>query len=466
MGPMESMKVVVVGTGYVGLTTGVTLAYLGHRVIGVDKDPEKLKRLRAGKSPIHEAGVQELLASLGERLAFTGRLSEAVGQADVILIAVGTPSKQNGEADTRYVEAAAREVAEGLLPGRAYCLVIKSTVPIGANRRVAHVMERILTERGVKAEVRIASNPEFLREGMALYDSFYPDRIVVGALDAEAVETVRRLYRPILEQTFEPPAFLPRPGGYGPPPLITTDPTSAEMIKYAANAFLALKISFINEIAGLCEKVGADVTEVARGIGLDSRIGARFLKAGLGWGGSCFPKDTAALIAVGQEYSYELPIVEAARTVNSRQRQRAVEKLQVALKGVRGRTIGILGLAFKPGTDDVRESPALDVIRLLLERGAHVRAHDPVALANARAALADMHGVSGEEWEVEFLEDPYQLADGADALVLATEWGEYRNLNLERLARLMRTPVFVDGRNLFAPEAVRRAGFTYLGVGR
>lgn len=458
----DAIRVVVVGTGYVGLTTGVALAYLGHQVIGVDKDSRKLERLQAGCSPIHEAGVQELLTALGNRVVFTDRLREAVGEANVILIAVGTPSKPNGEADTRYVEEAAREVAEGLKAGRTYCLVIKSTVPIGTNRRVAHVVQRTIAERGIEMKVFIASNPEFLREGMALHDTFYPDRIVVGADDTEAIELLRRLYRPILEQTFEPPEFLPRPQGYTLPPLITTDPTSAEMIKYAANAFLALKISFINEIAGLCEKVGADVTEVARGIGLDSRIGPRFLAAGLGWGGSCFPKDTAALIAVGKEHGYEMPIVEAARTVNFRQRERVVEKLQEALKGVRGRIVGILGLAFKPGTDDVREAPALDVVRLLLERGAHVRVHDPVAMMNARAALANIEGAS----EVEFMEDAYHLAEGADALVLATEWREYRELNLERLAQLMRTPVLVDGRNLFAPEEVRRAGFTYLGVGR
>lgn len=458
----DVLRIVVVGTGYVGLTTGVALAYLGHQVIGVDKDPRKLERLQAGRSPIHEAGLQALLSALGNRIVFTNRLREVVGEANVILIAVGTPSKPNGEADTRYVEEAAREVAEGLKAGRTYCLVVKSTVPIGTNRRVAHVVQRTLDERGIESKVLIASNPEFLREGMALHDTFYPDRIVVGAEDVEAIEMLRRLYRPILEQTFAPPEWLPRPQGYTLPPLITTDPTSAEMIKYAANAFLALKISFINEIAGLCEKVGADVTEVARGIGLDSRIGPRFLAAGLGWGGSCFPKDTAALIAVGKEHGYEMPIVEAARTVNFRQRERVVEKLQEALKGVRGRTVGVLGLAFKPGTDDVREAPALDVVRLLLERGAHVRVHDPVAMANARAALANIEEAS----EVEFVEDPYQLARNADALVLATEWREYRELNLERLAQLMRTPVLVDGRNLFAPEEARRAGFTYLGVGR
>jgi len=303
-----------------------------------------------------------------------------------------------------------------------------------------------------------ASNPEFLREGMALHDTFYPDRIVVGAESEEAVEAIRRLYRPILEQTFDAPAFLPRPEGYGLPPLVTTDPTSAEMIKYAANAFLAVKISFINEIAGLCDKVGADVTEVARGIGLDSRIGSRFLSAGLGWGGSCFPKDTAALVAMASEFNYSLPIVEAAREVNTRQQLLIVEKLQGVLKGIRGQVVGVLGLSFKPNTDDIRESPALRLIQLLAERGAHIQAHDPVAIPKAREAVKDI--------EVEFKDNPYQVADGADAIVVATEWDEYRTLDLRELSRRMHTPILVDGRNIYRPEEVKAAGLLYMGVGR
>jgi len=280
----------------------------------------------------------------------------------------------------------------------------------------------------------------------------------VGAEQHEAIDVLRRLYRPILEQTFDPPDFLPRPRGFLLPPLVTTDPISAEMIKYAANAFLAPKISFINEIAGLCEKVGADVTEVARGIGLDPRIGPLFLQAGLGWGGSCFPKDTAALLAMAKEHGYEISIVALAKEVNFRQRLRAVEKLQEVLKGVRGRIIGILGLAFKPGIDDVRESPALDVIRILCERGAHVRAHDPVALEKTHRALNCL--------EVEFFSNPYALVEGAEALLLVTNWPEYRCLDLVRLAKLMRTPVLLNGRNVFDPNEVRKAGFLYLGIGR
>ncbi len=396
-----------------------------------------------------------------ERLTFTSSWDEFDLQTDIVMIAVGTPAKTNGEANTHYVEEAARSIAERLQDGAQYTVVVKSTVPIGTNRRVEHIIRRTLQERGVNAKVFVASNPEFLREGWALYDCFYPDRIIIGAEDPEAVEMMRRLYRPLLEQTFEPFEGIPRREESGLPPLITTDPVSAEMIKYAANAFLALKISFINEIAGLCEKVGSDVTEVARGIGLDSRIGPRFLNAGIGWGGSCFPKDTAALLAVGKEHNYEMPIVEAARKVNELQRLRVVERLQSLLKGVRGRTIGVLGLAFKPHTDDVRESPALDIIRILVERGAHVRAHDPVAMDNARAALTDE-----ELQEVTFVHDPHNVADGAHALLLATEWPQYRMLDLLTMAQRMAFPLVLDGRNMFRVEDVEKAGITYVGVGK
>lgn len=452
------MRLTVIGTGYVGLNTAVAAAYLGHDVVGVDKDPLKLELLNQGKSPIHEQGLDELLAQVRDRMRFTDDTAAASRDADIIMIAVGTPSKENGEADTRYVEEAAREVAEGLMPGRTYTIVVKSTVPIGSNRRVAHVVTRVLAQRGVEADIHFASNPEFLREGFALYDTFYPDRIVVGTESEAALRAMEELYGPIIEQTFEPPASVPVPDERKKPPLVATDPTSAEMIKYASNAFLATKISFANEIAGLCERVGADIVEVTRGMGLDSRIGSRFLGAGLGWGGSCFPKDTAALISVAAEYGYEMPITKAARDVNAQQRRIAVEKLQEALKVLRGRTIGILGLSFKPGTDDIRDSAAIEIIRLLAERGAHVKAHDPVATDNARAALADV--------EVEFVDDPYELARDCDGLVLATEWDIYRALDLAKVAASMRLPVLVDGRNVYKPEEARAAGFTYLGVGR
>ena len=452
------MKITIIGTGYVGLTTAVVLAYLNHNVAAVDKDNSKLSLLQEGKSPIHEPGIQCLLDEVCHTIRFTPSIAEVVPDAELIMIAVGTPPKQNGEADTRHVEQAAREVAEVCHPNRHYTLVIKSTVPIGTNRRVAEVIENVFLERNIQGNVSIASNPEFLQEGLALQGAFYPDRIVVGANSDNALDTLRRLYQPILEQTFDPPTSLPRPAAYYLPPMMTTDPNSAEMIKYAANTFLSLKISFINEIAGLCEDVGADVTEVARGIGLDSRIGHRFLRAGLGWGGSCYPKDTAALLGVAAQAGYEMPITEAARTVNFEQRKRIVDKLRNVLKTLNGKTIGILGLAFKPNTDDIREAPALDIIRQLVAEGANVRAHDPIAISNAQQAMSDI--------AVDFIEDVSVLSHNADALVLVTEWELYHRLDLRKLAKQMQTPILIDGRNVFSPQEAMNAGFHYIGVGR
>ena len=452
------MKITIIGTGYVGLTTAVVLAYLNHNVAAVDKDNSKLSLLQEGKSPIHEPGIQSLLDEVCHTIRFTPSIAEVVPDAELIMIAVGTPPKQNGEADTRHVEQAAREVAEVCHPNRHYTLVIKSTVPIGTNRRVAEVIENVFLERNIQGNVSIASNPEFLQEGLALQGAFYPDRIVVGANSDDALDALRRLYQPILEQTFDPPTSLPRPAAYYLPPMMTTDPNSAEMIKYAANTFLSLKISFINEIAGLCEDVGADVTEVARGIGLDSRIGHRFLRAGLGWGGSCYPKDTAALLGVAAQVGYEMPITEAARTVNFEQRKRIVDKLRNVLKTLNGKTIGILGLAFKPNTDDIREAPALDIIRQLVAEGANVRAHDPIAIPNAQQAMSDI--------AVDFIEDVSVLSHNADALVLVTEWELYHRLDLRKLAKQMQTPILIDGRNVFSPQEAMNAGFHYIGVGR
>lgn len=458
MNTLPSLHVTIVGTGYVGLTTGVALAHLGHKVIGVDRDPKKVQMLKDGYSPIHEAHLEDLLRSAGSQLHFTTSLADGLGGADIVIIAVGTPPKPNGEADTRYVEAVAREIAENLTEGQRTVVVVKSTVPIGSNQRVSSVIARVLRERNVTAHVSFASNPEFLREGMALHDTFYPDRIVVGAADDHAVEVLRQLYRPLLEQTFTPPKDLPRPINFPLPPLVTTDTTSAEMIKYAANAFLATKISFINEISGLCERVGADVTEVARGMGLDTRIGTRFLQAGLGWGGSCFPKDTQALQAVAAEYGYTMPVIQAARDVNLRQRTLMVEKLQRTLKVLRGRTIAVLGLAFKPGTDDVRDSAGMEILRTLLERDVHIRAYDPVALEAAQRELPDA--------DVAWTRTAAEALEGADAVLVATEWDEFLNLDWAVLAGRMRTQVIVDGRNHLNPQALKAAGFTYVGVGR
>ena len=451
------MKIAIIGTGYVGLTTAVVLAYLNHDVAAVDKDESKLNLLHDGKSPIHEPGIQGLLEEVQHTIRFTPNVTEAVPEAELILIAVGTPPKKNGEADTQHVEQAAREVAQVCLSDRHYTLVVKSTVPIGTNQRVAEVVEAVFSERGISGNVSVASNPEFLQEGLALQGAFYPDRIVVGANSDEAIDTLRRLYKPVLEQTFDPPSGLPRPPTYHLPPMMTTDPNSAEMIKYAANTFLALKISFINEIAGLCEEVAADVTEVARGIGLDARIGNRFLRAGLGWGGSCYPKDTAALLGVAAQAGYEMPITEAARDVNFRQRERVIEKLHDTLGTLEGKTIGILGLAFKPNTDDVREAPALDIVRELITAGATVRAHDPIAIANARRALS---GNAETDNKLLFTEDVYELSYDADALVLVTEWDFYHKLELRRLAKQMRTPILIDGRNVYSRRRSQSCRFS------
>ena len=451
------MKVAIIGTGYVGLTTAVVLATLNHDVAAVDKDEGKLSLLHEGKSPIHEPSIQNLLNKVRHTICFTADMAEVVPEAEVILITVGTPLK-NGEADIQHVEQAVMAVAQVCQPDRHYTLAIKSTVPIGTNRRVTKIIEKVFSVRGIQGNVSVASNPEFLQEGLALQGVFYPDRIVVGADCEKAVDALRRLYQPILEQKFDPPSSLSRPAGYHLPPMVTTDPNSAEMLKYAANTFLALKISFINEIAGLCEKVGADVTEVARGIGFDSRIGPRFLNAGIGWGGSCYPKDTAALLNIAAQSEYTMPITEAARTVNSRQRERIIEMLQGALKTLKGKTIGLLGLAFKPNTDDIREAPALDIIRRLIEEGANVRAHDPVAIQNAR------HALNG--FPVVFTSNVCELAHNADALVLITDWNEYQNMDLERLAKRMNTPLLIDGRNVYAPGEAQAAGFHYIGIGR
>lgn len=453
------MKVAIIGTGYVGLTTGVTLAYVGHEVICIDVDAFKLEKLRRGQAPIYEPGLEELLALVRERMHFTEDYAQAIPQADVVFIAVGTPSLPDGNPDLQYLRQAAHSVGAHLGPGFTV-VVNKSTVPIGSGNWVESlVQEAYATRNGQKpqGQFAVASNPEFLREGSAIHDSLYPDRVVVGAEDQRALEVLYTLYRPILEQTFTPPSFIPRPEGLQAVPFIATDLTSAELIKYSANAFLALKISFINEIAALAERVGADVTQIAKGIGLDARIGTRFLQAGIGWGGSCFGKDTAALIATAQDYGLSMPIVAAAREVNYRQRERIVEKLLAELKILKGRTIGLLGLAFKPNTDDLRDAPALDIAHRLIERGVRVRVHDPVAMEKARREHPHL--------ALHYCETPEQVAEEADALVLVTEWAMYRELPWEEMARRMRRAVLVDGRNFLDRAQMAALGFRYVGIG-
>ena len=454
------MNITIIGTGYVGLTTGVALAYLGNRVTCLDVDESKLKTLRGGKAPLYEPFLEEMMALARENLAYSSSYAESLPGADIVFIAVGTPSAAGGGPDLQYLRAAAEGVGRHL--GDRFTVVInKSTVPIGSSNWVETlVADAFASAHQEKPNGRfaVASNPEFLREGSGLHDTLYPDRIVIGSESPRALEMLHALYKPVIEQTFTAPNFLPRPEGLAAVPLITADLASAELIKYAANAFLALKISYINEIAQLAEKVGADIGQVAKGIGLDSRIGTRFLQAGIGWGGSCFAKDTSALIATAHEYGLSMPIVEAAREMNSMQRGRVVEKLLGELKILKGRTIGLLGLAFKAHTDDLRDAPALEIARQLLERGAKVKAHDPIAASRARSEHPDLDLVycsSAEE----------VLAD-SDAVVLLTEWPEYRELPWEERKASMRHPFVLDGRNYLDRERLLKAGYRYAGFGR
>ena len=450
------MNVAILGTGYVGLTTGACLAYLGHQVTCVDPDERKIGALQSGQVPFYEPHLEDLLAEARPNLRFTMDYSEAIPNAQVVFIAVGTPPSPGGAPDLRYLQAAAEGVGERLGP-HFTVVVNKSTVPIGSGNWVGALIRDAAERQGRGTGCfAVASNPEFLREGSALQDSLYPDRVVIGADEPQTAEVLYTLYRPILDQTFQPPSFLPRPEGVGGVPLISTDLASAELIKYAANAFLALKISYINEIGQLAEKVGADIAQVARGIGLDARIGTRFLQAGIGWGGSCFGKDTAALVSTASEYALDMQIVKAARDVNRRQRERVVDKLLGELKILKGRTVGLLGLAFKPHTDDLREAPALDVARQLLERGARVKAHDPVAMDRFKKENPGMDLVLAAE--------AHDAAREADALILITEWPDYLELNWETLAAGMRTPILLDARHALDRGRMTRAGFRYLSL--
>jgi UDPglucose 6-dehydrogenase len=391
-------------------------------------------------------------------MRFTTACPEAISEADVVFIAVGTPPQTNGSPDLTHLRQAAESVGKNL--DTHYTVVVnKSTVPIGSGNWVgALVREAYGERRGAPQEhFAVASNPEFLREGAAIYDTLYPDRVVIGSDDPRALGALYALYRPVLEQTFVPPPNVPRPDHLGAVPLIATDLASAELIKYAANAFLALKISYINEIAHLAEKAGADITQVAKGIGLDARIGTRFLQPGIGWGGSCFGKDTSALISTAAEYGLTMEIVSAARTVNQRQRERVVDKLLSQLKILKGRTIGLLGLAFKPNTDDLREAPALAIAQSLLDRGCKVKAHDPAAMGRFQRE----HGGMG----LTLCETPEQVVRDSDAIVLVTEWQEYRDLPWAELVSLVRRPLLLDGRNFLSRTQMEQAGFVYMAFG-
>lgn len=450
------MHVAIIGTGYVGLTTGVCLASIGHSVSCLDTDESKIAALRAGRIPIYEPNLEDLLKDSLHNLRFTTDYSEAIPPAEIVFIAVGTPPTPSGAPNLEFLSLAARSIGEHMR-GDFTVVVNKSTVPIGSGNWVGSLLRDAIEQRSGSAPgFAVASNPEFLREGSALHDSLYPDRIVIGADEPRALEVLYTLYRPILDQTFPAPTYLPRPETVSAIPLVSTDLASAELIKYAANAFLALKISFINEIGLVAERVGANIAEVGRGIGLDSRIGSRFLNAGIGWGGSCFGKDTAALIATAGEYGLNLPIVEAAKKINSRQRDRVVEKLLQELKILKGRTIGLLGLAFKPNTDDLREAPAIEIAQKLIDRGVRVKAHDPIAADRFQRE----HGKMG----VQVCPTACDTADACDALVLVTEWNDYRDLEWECVAKRMRNPLVLDGRHALDSEKLTRAGLRYIGI--
>jgi UDPglucose 6-dehydrogenase len=433
------MRVAMIGAGYVGLVSGACFADFGHDVTCVDKDTGKITALARGEVPIYEPGLNDLVAANARagRLTFTTDLPGAVKAADAVFIAVGTPSRRgDGHADLSYVFDATREIAAALA---GFTVVItKSTVPVGTGDEV----ERIIREARTDAEFSVVSNPEFLREGAAIQDFKHPDRVVVGSEDARARGVMTELYRPL---------YLNRS------PILFTDRRTAELIKYAANAFLATKITFINEIADLAEKVGADVQEVARGIGLDNRIGSKFLHAGPGFGGSCFPKDTVALLKTGQDHDAPLRIVEAVVAVNDARKRAMARKVAAALGGeLRGKTVAVLGLTFKPNTDDMRDSPSIPLVTALQDMGAKVRAFDPVGMEQAKPLMP----------KVVFCKDAYACAEGASALVIVTEWEQFRALDFARLKKVMERPVLVDLRNIYRPEEVARHGFVYESVGR
>lgn len=506
------MDVCVIGAGYVGLVTGACLAYLGNQVIAVDIDPARIDLLKQGHVPFFEPGLLELVKNSVKAgcLDFSNDLSTAVKKSKVIFIAVGTPSLANGEPDLSQVITVAKEIgaaleedrqradggrgrADGMRAdkSRPYTRIIvnKSTVPVGSGNWVEMlVAQGMQLRQPVGVAVRtsdklsgndapafaVVSNPEFLREGSAIVDSLYPDRIVIGSSDQSAIAEMRNLYQPIIERNFAVPAFLSnlsvrtddiadaascqeKTERHPLVPFIVTDLPSAELIKYAANAFLALKISFANEMSGLCEKAGADIREVTKGIGLDKRIGRHFLNAGIGWGGSCFSKDVHALIESAREYNYSTPILEATLSVNERQRKVLISKLQEELKIIKGRTIGLMGLSFKPNTDDMRDAPSLTIINQLLKMGAFVKAYDPVSNAACRAHNPDL--------AIAYCDNVLSLAKDCDALLLITEWDEFKQANWQAIAQVMKSPLIIDGRNILSEEEIRQAGLTYRGIG-
>lgn len=433
------MNICVIGTGYVGLVTGTCFADFGVNVLCVDKDVEKIEMLRRGEIPIFEPGLKEIVdKNINEgRLIFTTDLNEAIKKALVIFIAVGTPPRQDGSADLSYIEEVARTIAQNLNGYKV--IVTKSTVPVGTGSLIEGIISK---EQGSDHKFDVVSNPEFLREGSAVEDFMRPNRVVIGARSEQAVAIMKDLYSPLY--IFETP-------------FVITDIETAEIIKYASNAFLATKISFINEIANLCEMVGADVHMVAKGMGLDQRIGSKFLHPGPGYGGSCFPKDTMAITNIARDHGYTFKIVDAVIEVNRVQREIMVEKVKGLIGDFSGKHIGVLGLAFKPNTDDIRESPAIDIVKRLINEGAVVKAYDPAGMDNARKAMP---------YDITYCGDAYEAAQGCDALLILTEWNQFRKLDLARVKGLLKKPRIVDMRNIYEPESMRKMGFEYICVGR
>jgi UDPglucose 6-dehydrogenase len=450
------MRITVVGSGYVGLVAGACFAELGHTVTLVDNDATKVAALQRGEVPIHEEHLPELLARhRANRLSFSDRTTEAVRASDAVFIAVGTPPTDSGEADLSYVESVARDIAGAV---DDYKIVVdKSTVPVYTSEWVRKVM---LLNGAPHGCFDVASNPEFLREGTAVSDFLYPDRIVVGADHERCANMLREIYKPLVDGSYYNNAdAIPGPANFkGPARLIVTSARSAELIKHASNAFLAMKISFVNAVATICESVGADVEQVREGIGSDARIGNRFLFPGIGYGGSCFPKDISAFRAVARECGYEFRLLDEVMTINEDQRQRFIRKVRTALWTLKGKQLGVLGLAFKDGTDDIRESPAIAIIESLLAEGCRVHAYDPAAMGRAAEVLPAT--------SVTYADSPYDVANGADALLVLTEWQEFKDLDLARIRELLRYPIVIDGRNLFRPEDMQEHGFIYLSIGR
>jgi UDPglucose 6-dehydrogenase len=428
----------IIGTGYVGLVTGACFAEFGVFVTCADKDKEKIKSLRKGKVPFYEPGLEDLVQRNIKqgRLKFTSKIQDAISDSLVIFVAVGTPPKADGSADLSYIEEAAKEIAQCMDSYKV--MVTKSTVPVGTGKRIRDIIAKHHKEN---LKFDIVSNPEFLREGAAIEDFMRPNRVVIGSESQQAVAIMKDLYKPLyLIET----------------PVVVTNVETAELIKYASNSFLATKISFINEIANLCEKVGADVNVVAKAMGLDHRIGPKFLHAGLGFGGSCFPKDIKALLKIAREHDTELNIVRTAVLANENQRKIAFNKIKAAIGNLKGKTIAVLGLSFKPNTDDLREAPSLFLIEKLLKGAAKVRAYDPVSMNNAKSLLKG----------VNYSKDPYDAAKGADALIIVTEWNEFRNLDLKTIKQLLKQPFFFDFRNVYEPSKMKSLGFNYFSIGR